>query len=104
MDHTALLNRVHPLLTNGNCLSAQSFEALFGTCTRTERVSTQMAGWNDNGRSYGGGGYNGTAGADTAMATAETGVVPAATTTAEATASRRSSRRRSRRKKCRRIM
>ena len=58
MDHTALLNRVHPLLTNGNRLSAQSFEALFGTCTRTERVSTQMAGWNDNGRSYGGGGYN----------------------------------------------
>ena len=58
MDHTALLNRVHPLLTNGNCLSAQSFEALFGTCTRTERVATQMAGWNDNGRSYGGGGYN----------------------------------------------
>ena len=58
MDHTALLNRVHPLLTNGNCLSAQSFEALFGTCTRTERVATQMAAWNDNGRSYGGGGYN----------------------------------------------
>lgn len=46
MDHTTLLNRVHPLLTNGNCLSAQSFEALFGTCSQQEqeRLLAELTG------------------------------------------------------------
>ena len=37
MDYNALLNRVRPMLMNGNCLSAQNFEALFGACSQQEQ-------------------------------------------------------------------
>ena len=46
MDYNALLNRVHPMLTNGNCLPAQCFEALFGTCSQQEqeRLLAELTG------------------------------------------------------------
>ena len=37
MDYNAVLNRVRPMLTNGNHLSAQGFEALFGSCSQQEQ-------------------------------------------------------------------
>ena len=37
MDYNAVLNRVRPMLTNGNHLSAQDFEALFGSCSQQEQ-------------------------------------------------------------------
>ena len=37
MEYNAVLNRVRPMLTNGNHLSAQGFEALFGSCSQQEQ-------------------------------------------------------------------
>ena len=46
MDYNAVLNRVRPMLTNGNHLSAQGFEALFGSCSQQEQehLLAELAG------------------------------------------------------------
>ena len=46
MEYNAVLNRVRPMLTNGNHLSAQGFEALFGSCSQQEQehLLAELAG------------------------------------------------------------
>ena len=46
MDYNAVLNRVRPMLTNGNHLSAQGFDALFGSCSQQEQehLLAELAG------------------------------------------------------------
>ena len=46
MEYNAVLNRVRPMLTNGNRLSAQGFEALFGSCSQQEQehLLAELAG------------------------------------------------------------
>lgn len=51
MDYNAVLNRVRPMLTNGNHLSAQGFDALFGSCSQQEQehLLAELAGSHPSG-------------------------------------------------------